>query len=314
MAQTVLLGDPSYFRIRAGFNPHTRDRWGRLKQVDPARVRAQWEKLKLTLESHGVRVKVIPPVPQHPGTVFPANAGFRFGRSFYLSRLNPARAGETPQYRAFLKTLGLEVQDLPTEYPFEGEADFIPAGHPSGDPSKQLYLFTHGRVFSPRRAMRLGWPPVHWRFGFRSDLRARRALEGIVHPHEVVPLELSDPDYYHGDTVLCSFGLHREFLLAYLGGFTSVSQTTLRYRFGSRLILLSEEDARHFAANSFQVRCSPFGETVCVLMTPDGLSQALYAEIRGRGIIPCPVDVSEFLEKGGGAVKCLLLDLGELAG
>ncbi len=314
MAQTVLLGDPASFRIQAGLNPHTRDRWGRLKRVHGPIARAQWEKLKLTLEGHGVRVELLPAVAEQPGTVFPANAGFRFGKSFYLSRLNPARAGELPHYRAFLQGLGLEVRDLPAEHPFEGEADFIPVGHPSGDPSKELYLFTHGRVFPPRRRVRLGWPPVRWSFGFRSDLKARRALEGIVHPREVVPLELSDPAYYHGDTVLCPFGPHREFLLAYLAGLTSAAQTTLRYRFGSRLVLLSEEDACRFAANSFQVKRSYFGETVCVLLMPDGLGQSLYAEIRGRGVIPCPVDVSEFLEKGGGAVKCMLLDLGELAG
>jgi N-dimethylarginine dimethylaminohydrolase len=43
---------------------------------------------------------------------------------------------------------------------------------------------------------------------------------------------------------------------------------------------------------------------------PDGVSERLLAEIRERGVTPVTVDVSEFLKKGGGSVKCMIGDLG----
>jgi hypothetical protein len=40
------------------------------------------------------------------------------------------------------------------------------------------------------------------------------------------------------------------------------------------------------------------------------VSQRLQAEVRERGVTPVLVDVSEFLRKGGGSVKCMIGDLG----
>ena len=125
-------------------------------------------------------------------------------------------------------------------------------------------------------------------------------------------LELRDPAHYHGDTALCPFGPNGELLLVYLNAFTPPAQTALRVRFGSRQVLLSEEDGRRFAANRFQVTIVYYGKKAQVLLMPDGLTLGLYQEIRARGVIPFPLEVSEFLEKGGGAVKCMLLDLGDL--
>ena len=304
MGHEVLLGDPAYFQIKAGANPHTRDFWGRRKRVDQKLASAQWQNLKETLESHGIKVHVLPAVPNLSGLVFPANAGFRFGNRIYLSNLNPARAAEKEHYRQFLTTLGFAVSDLPTSHPFEGEADFFPAGN--------RYLLTHGRIEQPGRVFRCGFPPYRWVYGFRSDLRVLEDLRSIVSGHEIIPLELVQETHYHGDTALCTFGPRNEFLLAYLEAFSKSAQFTLRQRFGDRLIPLSEADGRGFAANSFQIVARRQGESVPVLLMPDGLTINLYHEIRARGVIPCPVDVSEFLEKGGGAVKCMLLDLGEI--
>ena len=312
MIQTVLLGDPAFFQIRHGLNPHTRDRWGRLKRVDPERAQVQWKALKAALEHHEVKVHVVAPSQDLSGLVFPANAGFRFGQRFYLSNLNPGRAGEREVYRKHISALGLEVVDLPTPLPFEGEADFIPVGHPSGDPSKKTFLFTHGKIVPSRPVRRFGWPPRGRTYGFRSDIRVAENLRKIVYPLDVTTLELRDPAHYHGDTALCPFGPNRELLLVYLGAFTPSAQTALRIRFGSRLVLLSEADGRRFAANSFQITAEYYGESVRLLLMPDGLTQELYEEIRARGVVPFPVNVSEFLEKGGGAVKCMLLDLGGL--
>ena len=43
---------------------------------------------------------------------------------------------------------------------------------------------------------------------------------------------------------------------------------------------------------------------------PAGISERLRAQIRERGTTPITVDVSEFLKKGGGSVKCMVADLG----
>jgi len=249
-------------------------------------------------------VEVLPPDPELPGMVFPANAGFRHGKQFYLSNLNPARAGETAQYQSKISALGLEVRRLPSPHPFEGEADFIPVGDPSGDPAKTVYLFTCGPIEQPRWELRPGFPPYRRVYGFRSDCRLLPALRAIVHPREVLLLELTDERHYHGDTVLCPFGARNEQLMVYLEGLAPEAGRALESRFGDRLLPLEAEDGRVFAANSFQV--SP------ALLMPDGVRQGLYEQVRARGVIPLPVDVSEFLGKGGGAVKCMLLDLGEL--
>ncbi len=308
----VLLGDPSKFHIRQGGNPHTRDRFGRRKRVDLPQAVAQWENLKTILESHGVRVHLVPAVEDQPGLVFPANAGFRHGEIFYLSNLNPGRAGEKEHYRSILTRLGFPVKDLPVSTPFEGEADFIEVGDPSGDPEKSVYLFTYGSVRKPGWLPRLGFPPYRRVYGFRSDRRAFSMLEGIVRPREVILLELIDEAHYHGDTALCSFGPRKEFLLVYLEALHPSSRAVLGGRFRDRLIPLKPPDGRAFAANSFQISTPYFGETRFVLLMPDGLTENLYTRVRSLGVIPCPVDVSEFMEKGGGAVKCMLLNLGEL--
>ena len=304
MSHTVLMGDPSFFRIKSGSNPHTRDRLGRRKRVDPGRAAAQWNGLKTKLEQQGVRVEVLPADPELPGMVFPANAGFRHGRFFYLSNLNPARAGETAHYQRKLSELGLEVRRLPSPHLFEGEADFIPVG--------DLFLFTYGRLEQPRWVFRPGFPPYRRVYGFRSDVRLLPALRAMVHPREVLPLELTDERHYHGDTVLCTFGPRNEQVMVYLEGLAPEGAQALKARLGDRLLPLSREDGRGFAANSFQVEVDSNGRKVPVLLMPDGASQGLTEQVRARGVIPFPVDVSEFMDKGGGALKCMLLDLGNL--
>lgn len=308
MARTVVMGDPACFEIRSGNNPHTRTRWGRKKRVDRVKAAAQWRELKSHLEAHGVRVLVIPPVEGVPGLVFPANAGFRFGKRVYLSNLTPGREAEREHDRRFLQAQGFAPEHFPSPHPFEGEADFIPVADPLSASGRRMYLFTYGRRIHPPRR---GVLPFHWVYGFRSDRRALAALQRIAGAADILPLELIDPAHYHGDTVLCPFGPRGEFLLVFLEGLSRTSREALRGRFGERLVCLSAEDGRRFAANSFQVLVRRGEKIVPVLFMPDGLSQVLYAEVRRRGVIPCPVDVSEFFEKGGGAVKCMLLDLGD---
>ncbi len=135
--------------------------------------------------------------------------------------------------------------------------------------------------------------------------RARRARP-IAGERPVLALELCLEAHYHGDTVLCSFGPEREFLLAYMEGLAPPSRERLRAEFGANLIEVSGRDAELYAANSFQVDY----EGSLYLFMPQGVSDTLAARVRERGVEPVTVDAGEFLAKGGGSVKCMILDLG----
>ena len=109
--RTVLMGDPSHFSVKGGANPHTRTRWGTKRTVDRDAAISQWHALKARLQELGIRVLVVPPVENHPGLVYPANAGFQTDidaekpldeKTFTLSNLLPSRAGEKIHYRRAL--------------------------------------------------------------------------------------------------------------------------------------------------------------------------------------------------------------------
>jgi N-dimethylarginine dimethylaminohydrolase len=309
MGRTILMGDPEHFGVHGGANPHTRNFLGIKRRVDSELAYRQWHSLAQALVEHGTEVCVIPPHPQLSGLVYPANAGFLFpldavnsdGRSpaektFYLSHLLPTRVREREVYAPFIRAIGYRTQDVQAR--FEGEADFFPAG--------PFMLFTHGVIERQRFVPRFGLPPWKRIYGFRSETAALDELRGAVGERPVLNLELCLEAHYHGDTVLCSFGPNRDFLLAYMRGLTLESQEILRETFGRCLIELSEHDAALYAANSFQVD----QDGKLYLFMPEGISNELTNEIRARSVKPVLVNVSEFLAKGGGSVKCMILDLG----
>ena len=230
MPRTILMGDPAHFSVQGGANPHTRNALGVRKHVDANRAREQWHALARELVAHGVEVCVIPPDANRTGLVYPANAGFLYPlegsgeKIFYLSHLLPTRAAETQVYRQFIRAMGYDTRDVAA--PFEGEADFFPAG--------RFMIFTHGRVERQRFVARVGIPPWKRVYGFRSDIGARQELERAAPGSNVLPLELALEAHYHGDTVLCSFGTAREYLLAYMEGLTDQSRARLRGEFGDR--------------------------------------------------------------------------------
>ena len=293
------MGDPTHFSVIGGANPHTRDRYGRRKRVDRQLAIQQWRHLHDLLRDHALRIEVIPPDPKLPGLVYPANAGFRLGQDFILSHLTPTRAGEQAVYRQVVEALGLRGHRIQSR--FEGEADLFPAG--------DLYLFTHGRIQQQRFVPRLGWPPWRRIYGFRSEPVALDEIEAI-HPlgRSVLQVLLRDERYYHGDTCLCSFGPERKALLAYLPALSPHSAEALYRAFSERLIPLEASDAAIYAANSFAFERG----AESFLVMPDGISARLEESVRAQGTRVLKVDVSEFHKKGGGSVKCMLGDLGEL--
>src|SRR5262249_27651045 len=173
-------------------------------------------------------------------------------------------------------------------------------------PAGPYMIFTYGNVERQRFVPRAGLPPWRRVYGFRSEHGALPELQRIAANRPILPLELCDEAYYHGDTVACSFGPRREYLLAFMDGLTPESRLRLRGAFGADLIELDSLDAGRYAANSFQI----ISEGRCGLILPSGVSWGPLAQIRDRGVEPISVDVSEFLAKGGGSIKCMILDLG----
>jgi N-dimethylarginine dimethylaminohydrolase len=304
MPRTILMGDPTFFSVLGGANPHTRNVLGIRKSVDPDLARRQWHGLARALIERGTEVCVIEPHHGLSGLVYPANAGFLYplsaapaeAKTFHLARLLPTRASERDVYHPFLEKMGYRCAEVAMR--FEGEADFFPAG--------RFMLFTYGRVERQRFVPQLGIPPWRRIYGFRSEIGAIDELGPIVGNRTVLPLELRLESHYHGDTVLCSFGPKREFLLAYMDGLMPPARERLRAEFGANVVELSERDAVLYAANSFQID----HEGELYLFMPRGVSGDLIGRVRERGVKPIVVDVSEFLAKGGGSVKCMILDLG----
>jgi len=303
---TILMGDPFFFSIKGGANPHTRNLLGIKKNVDRELALKQWHTLAETLIDYGVQIFVIPPLEDHPGLVYPANAGFMANirqkaplseKVFYLSNLLPSRAGEQEHYREILTELGVDVDTVSKR--FEGEADLFPVDN--------KYIFTYGRLKKQRFAFRLGFPPYKRIYGFRSDYSLLNELKGIMGQIKIVPLELINESYYHGDTILCSFGYEKENLLVYLEGLSKESQEICKKEFKEYLIPLSEDDAKIYSANSFQV----IYKNQVFLFMPEGVSKKLTDEIKERGTIPVELNVSEFMKKGGGSIKCMIGDLGQ---
>jgi len=301
------MGDPSHFSVKGGANPHTRTRWGTKRRVDRDRAIRQWQRLRDVLQDLGVRVLVVPPDAAQPGLVYPANAGFMqdvdaelapASRRFHLANLLPTRAGEKPHYERVLAAAGIPTASVDERYRFEGEADFFPA--------RDRYLLTHGALERQRFVPALAFPPWKRIYGFRTDARVEEVLAPLVAPKEILRIELRLEAHYHGDTVLCAFGPGRRSLLGYGEGIAEGGWRRLREELGEDLVPLDREDAARYAANSFALDRA--GE--CFLVMPDGVSERLLAQVRERGATPITVDVSEFLKKGGGSVKCMIGDLG----
>lgn len=301
--RVVLMGDPGFFRIRGGANPHTRNAWGMRKSVDRAKAVDQWHGLAGLLKGLGVTVVVAPAREESPGMVFPANAGFLTRcldevptgeKTFVLSTALATRAAEKEVYRDLATRMGFKTADVALR--FEGEADLIEAGGKA--------LFTSGPLERQRFVPRIGVPPWRRVYGFRSD----PAAAGLLAPFcggAPIPLTLTRETHYHGDTCLCAFGPSREHLMAYLPALDDVSGGRLKAAFGERLLSLGEEDGEMFSANSFQVD----GPTP-VLVMPSTASERLRAQVRERGVAVETADVSEFMMKGGGSVKCMVGDFG----
>jgi N-dimethylarginine dimethylaminohydrolase len=239
-----------------------------------AEAMAQWYRLYSAMLTLG-QVELVEPQPGSPDMVFTANAGLVRDGVVALSRfLHPERQGEEPHFRRWFSESGYAVMDIPTATSFEGEGD-------------ALFEWDGSRLWAGH------------------GVRTREESHGYLRrtwQSEVIPLRLVDPRFYHLDTCFCP--LFNGYVMYFPGAFDSESRTRIESRYAAaKRICVEEADALQFACNAVNV-----GRTIIV----NQVSEALAERLRGRGFLVVQVPLSEFL-KAGGAAKCLVLRLSELA-
>ncbi|MCQ4079488.1 amidinotransferase [Streptomyces sp. RB6PN25] len=127
--------------------------------------------------------------------------------------------------------------------------------------------------------------------GFRTSVSAHQeAQEFFGLP--TITLRLVDPHFYHLDTAL--FALDDENIAYYPGAFSPGSREALARLFPDAVIA-AREDAMAFGLNSVSDGCH-------VVIAPQ--AAGLIGQLKQRGYVPVPVDLSEFHKAGGGAKCC----------
>jgi N-dimethylarginine dimethylaminohydrolase len=242
--------------------------------VDKVKARAQWEALRGALESAGVKVETIDPVPGLEDMVFAANQVFvgyheKIGKFVVPSRMrHTSRQREVAPYVEWFRKRGYKVLeiDLGDEY-LEGGGDLI-------------------------------WHPEHLRiyagYGFRSTLGGVQCFSKAMAKLEiaVVPLELTDARFYHLDTCFCP--LNSEAVLIYPGAFARRSLDDLR-RYWRRVHEITEAEAVRFVGNGIVA-----GQYYLTPRITPNLGRILERE----KLQPVVVETSEF-EKSGGSCFCM---------
>ena len=158
---------------------------------------------------------------------------------------------------------------------------------------------------------RLGWPPWKRVYGFRSDPRALDEIEATRAARQArCCASSSSTSATTTATPVCvRSGPSREFLLAYTPALHPESPRELRERFGDRLIEIGDADAAIYAANSFAL----VARGPVAARDARGRLRASSSTRSARAArASSTADVSEFHKKGGGSVKCMIGDLGEL--
>ncbi len=269
----VLMTSPEHFRVEYVINPHME---GHIGTVDPPRARAQWEALRVAYERLGFTVSTVAGAEGLPDMVFCANQTLPYltpggEKGAVLSRMHAEqRKAEVDHYARFFEGEGYAVTPLDPDLPgdFEGMGDAL--WHPG------RYLLWGG-------------------YGYRTDRQVYdRFTETLGFP--VIPLSLTDPDFYHLDT--CLAPLDEATALVYPGAFDEAGLEAIRAHF-RRVIEAPEDDARNlFACNAH----SPDGRHVIIQRGCTETNRRLSA----AGYEPVEVDTDEYL-KSGGSVFCMKL-------
>ncbi|MDL5351825.1 dimethylargininase [Microbacterium sp. zg-YB36] len=265
-----LMCRPEHFTVSYRINPWMEP----ARPTDTAKALRQWQELHDTYLRLGHEVELIDPVPGLPDMVYTANGGFIIdGRALGVRFRVPERRGEERPFMDWFAAHGFEVIE-PVEVQ-EGEGDFLLVGD-------TILAGT----------------------GFRSVGDSHREVADVF-GREVVSLRLIDPRFYHLDTAIAVLdpvqghsGVDRANIAYLPTAFDDHSRAVLAERFPDA-IAVSDEDGAVFGLNT-----ASDGRNVIVSPRAVGF----IGQLRDRGYIPVPVDLSELL-LGGGGIKCCTLEL-----
>ena len=210
----LLLCAPDYYGIEYEINP-----WmDRAHNAVPEMARAQWARLRETLQSLGCQIELISPQPNLPDMVFTANAGLVSAKKFVRSKFRfPQRQGEEGYFEKWFLEHGYEQVTLSDDLYFEGEGDALFCGE---------VLFCGYR--------------------FRSDIRSHQRI-GEMLKCLVISVELVQDRFYHLDTCFCPLSV--DSAIWYPAAFDEYGQRVIRHHVKD-LLDVSQEEAAHFACNA----------------------------------------------------------------
>ena len=272
-----LMCPPQHFAVTYSINPWMDPAaWSDSGAALHATATQQWTALQTALRDAGAAIEIVRPEAGLPDLVFTANAAVVLDRKALLARFHhPQRQGEEPVFTAAFKALarsGLidEIVSLPAGVVLEGAGDCI------FDAQRQMF-----------------WMGC----GFRSDAAAAHVIEaefGIP----CVPLELTNPSFYHLDTAFCALPCGG--VMYHPQAFSRDALAAIHAQVAPRdRIALDADDAARFAANA-----------VCVnrAIVLSRCSVALRATLEQRGYAVLQTPLTAFLRSGGSAC-CLTLRL-----
>lgn len=260
---TILMCPPDYYGIEYEINP-----WmSRSRQSDPERSRDQWNALAAMLRSLDVDVRLMTPVEGLPDLVFTANAGLIWKQTVFLSRFrHAARQRETTVDEQWFEDHRFRTVMPSEEWSFEGAGDA---------------LFCGETLFGG--------------YLIRSDAAAMQWL-GEQIGCRVIPLQLTDEQFYHLDTCFCP--LSRTEAIYYPPAFDEYARTALAESIPT-LIEVHADEAARFCCNAVVVGNHVMLNTGCLRLESD---------LQLLGYTTHSTLLDEFI-KAGGSAKCLTLRL-----
>ncbi len=273
----ILMCRPDFFEVSYAINPWMHpDEWTRDKDALTAQALREWQALHDRFTSLGIALELMPPAQGLPDMVFTANGAVVLdGKALVARFMHPERQGEEPHFVRHFETLkgrGLidTVAVMEDGVYQEGAGDCI-----------------------YDRARHFFWAG----YGQRSKRAAADAVSSFF-GRETVPLELTQPAYYHLDVCMCP--LSRGHIVYFPAAFTDEALARLKHRAGpENLIEAREEDAAQLAVNAVNV-----GDDIVMAACGPELKNAL--EARGYTVHVVPL---ETFRRSGGAAFCLTLRL-----
>ena len=268
---TYLMCPPQFYDVSYVINP-----WmaGNLHRPSRDNAFAQWNGLYKAMKSIA-DVKLLHARPGAPDMVFVGHTALvHHGIAAISSFAHTQRQPEEQELRKWFKDAGFLIWDTPRETAFEGEGDAL--------------FDADGRHL---------WA-AH---GVRTCLHSHRHVADAWQTR-VTSLHLADPRFYHLDT--CFAPLNGGYVMYFPEAFDALSIEKIEAAYPeSRRIVVTEQEATHFACNVINIGQSILMNTIVHSDLPDRLMDL------GFDVTQLPL--GEFL-KGGGSAKSLALRLSDM--